>query len=120
MSISQKGTEPTLDDDVNLSELAKLTESYTGADLAGLVQQAARQSLKDSLANEDISDKNKDEEEKVLKVNKKHFSLALQNLRPSISKEVRTFKSDFYLKKKGKYVRKILTNKQIIPGQNQI
>jgi ribosome biogenesis ATPase len=66
--------------------LAQLTDSYTGADLAGLVRQAALQSLKDSITQTDANEIVVDDD---LKVNKNHFTKALRNLRPSVSKEVR-------------------------------
>ena len=83
MIILQQGKQPILDDDVNLEELAQLTESFTGADLAGLVRQASLQALRDSLKFESAS-----EEEIDLKVHKQHFMSALQQMRPSVSTEV--------------------------------
>lgn len=83
MMILQQGKQPILDADVNLEELAQLTDSFTGADLAGLVRQASLQALRDSI-NIDTS-----ETEIDLSVHKKHFVLALQHMRPSVSTEVK-------------------------------
>lgn len=72
-----------MSDDVNLEELAEQTDSFTGADLAGLVRQASLQALRDSLLVEVTNEADVD-----LSVNKKHFVLALKHLRPSVSSEV--------------------------------
>lgn len=83
MMFLQQGKQPVLDEDVNLEELAQLTESFTGADLAGLVRQASLQALRDSLKLESVP-----EEELDLKVHKQHFMSALHQMRPSVSTEV--------------------------------
>lgn len=83
-ALTKKGKEPPLSDDVSLEELSKLTESYTGADLAGLVRQASLQALKDSLLISNESELN-------LTVNKEHFKQALKQLRPSVSADVSLF-----------------------------
>ncbi|XP_055315332.1 nuclear valosin-containing protein-like isoform X1 [Sitodiplosis mosellana] len=79
---TKQGKQPILDDDVNLEELAQLTDSFTGADLAGLVRQASLQALRDSLKFETTN-----ETEIDLTVHKQHFMLALQHMRPSVSTE---------------------------------
>lgn len=81
----QQGKQPVLSSDVDLNELAALTDSFTGADLAGLVRQASLQALRDSLQFETTP-----ENEIDLTVHKRHFILALQQLRPSVTSEVRT------------------------------
>lgn len=63
--------------------MAKLTDSFTGADLAGLVQQASLQALHESLTVEVASEADVD-----LSVHKRHFLVALKNARPSVSAEV--------------------------------
>lgn len=73
-------------DDVSLDELAELTASFTGADLAGLVREASLQSLQDSMETLDKSDSSEDD----LKVNKANFEVALKNLRPSVNEKVHT------------------------------
>lgn len=81
---SQQGKQPVLSDDVNLEELAQLTETFTGADLAGLVRQASLQALRESITVDTESDKDVD-----LTVKKRHFMAALLNLRPSVTAEVK-------------------------------
>ncbi len=58
--------------DVDLSDLAKKTEGYTGADLEGFVREAALLALR-----EDMESKN---------VKKKHFEEAFKKIKPSVSK----------------------------------
>jgi len=60
--------------DVNLEELAKRTEGYSGADLEALVKEAAMNALR-----EDINAK---------EVKAKHFEEALKKIPPSLSKEL--------------------------------
>lgn len=71
---------------MSLEEIAVLTKTYTGADLAGLVRQASFQALKESMVNESTSDTDIE-----LFVNKGHFLLALKHLRPSVSADVRDY-----------------------------
>lgn len=82
----QQGKQPVLSNDVDLEELSGLTDSFSGADLAGLVRQASLQALRDSLQFESIP-----ESEIDLSVNKRHFMLALQQLRPSVTSEVKNY-----------------------------
>ena len=63
-----------LDKNVPIEELAEKTEGYSGADLEGLVREAALIALKESGM-------------KVEKVEKKHFAQAMLKILPSISKE---------------------------------
>ncbi len=69
-----------LAEDVNLAELAKITNGYTGADLAALVREAALTAMR-----EDIN-------APVVKF--KHFEQALTRVRPSVTK----YMIDFYMK----------------------
>lgn len=82
-ALTKRGTEPTLAADVDLDELAVRTDSFTGADLAGLVRQASLQALKESIAKDVAADSSD-----ALEVHKQHFDLALKHLRPSVSPEV--------------------------------
>ncbi len=61
-----------LAEDVDLVELAKRTEGYTGADLAALVREAAMHALR-----EDINTRH---------VSMKHFEAALKKVKPSVTK----------------------------------
>lgn len=82
-ALTKRGTEPTLAADVSMEDLSVRTDSFTGADLAGLVRQASLQALKESISKETAIDSDAE-----LKVHKLHFDLALKNLRPSVSQEV--------------------------------
>ncbi|XP_036336819.1 nuclear valosin-containing protein-like isoform X2 [Rhagoletis pomonella] len=73
-------TRPELADDVDFAELAENSDGYTGADLAGLVRQAAMLALKESIQNPDSTD---------LRVRKEHFDQALKLLRPSVTPQDR-------------------------------
>jgi len=76
-----------LSKDVKLEALAKVTDGYTGADIEGLVREAAMIALR-----EDITSK---------EVGKKHFDEALTKIKPSISKStIQVYKKieDDYLK----------------------
>lgn len=76
---------PAFADDVNVEELAELTDNFTGADLAGLVRQASLQALKDSVSNQmDNSDTNENDD---LRVTRKHFLNAIGQTKPSVSCE---------------------------------
>jgi len=58
--------------DVNISELAKKTIGYTGADLEGFVREAALLALRENIENKQVK--------------KKHFEEALNKIRPSVTK----------------------------------
>jgi transitional endoplasmic reticulum ATPase len=62
-----------LAEDVDLLEIAKKTEGYTGADLAAVCKEAALATLREA--------------GKPTKVTKKHFEQALQIVKPSVTKE---------------------------------
>ncbi|MEM4475417.1 MAG: AAA family ATPase, partial [Fervidicoccaceae archaeon] len=62
-----------LDKDVDLEEIATLTEGYSGADLAALVREAGLRALRENMA--------------ASKVSRRHFDEALQTVKPSLSKE---------------------------------
>jgi len=66
---------------VNLKELAKKTEGYSGADLEALVREAAMTALRE--------DKNTKE------VREKHFAKAMEAIRPSLNKKIIDFYSRF-------------------------
>jgi ribosome biogenesis ATPase len=72
---------PPLKADVDLNEIASMTNGYTGADLDGLIRQASLQALKESIDSEDTSNE--------LSVGRAHFMNALKKLRPSVNEQVR-------------------------------
>jgi transitional endoplasmic reticulum ATPase len=59
--------------DVNISELAKGTEGFTGADLEAFTREAAMIALRENLKSD--------------KVYKKHFNKAIEKIKPSVTKE---------------------------------
>ncbi|MEM0480609.1 MAG: CDC48 family AAA ATPase [Candidatus Aenigmatarchaeota archaeon] len=71
--------------DVDLKEIARKTENYSGADLEALVREAAILALREAI------EKNKDPKE----VRMKHFEIALEKVKPSISKEMIEFYKRF-------------------------
>ena len=58
--------------DVSLSDLAKKTQGYTGADLEALTREAAMLSLREDMESKQVK--------------KKHFEEALKKIKPSVSK----------------------------------
>lgn len=79
-ALTKNGSKPELAEDVDFSEIALLTNGYTGADLAGLVRQASLQTLKESI----------DDGHDDLKVRKVHFIDAIKKLKPSVGDQVRS------------------------------
>ncbi|MEZ0319146.1 MAG: AAA family ATPase, partial [Pyrobaculum sp.] len=67
-----------LGDDVNLEELAKRTEGYTGADIAALVREAAMLALRETI---------KERATRAKPVSASHFEEALKRIPPSLSLE---------------------------------
>ena len=76
-----------LDDSVDLEELAKELDGYTGADLESLVREAAMIALR-----EDMDTK---------KVKKDHFLKAMEKVRPSVSKS----DQERYMEMESKYLK---------------
>jgi len=73
--------------DVKLKEISEVTEGYTGADIEGLVREAAMISLRESIDSKEVK--------------KKHFDEALKKVKPSVNKstiEVYKKVEDTYLK----------------------
>ena len=62
-----------LDKDVNLDELAKKTDSYTGADIAGLCREAGMNAIREDPKND--------------KVTMKHFLKALKEMKPTLEEK---------------------------------
>ncbi len=77
--------------DVDLEELAKRTEGYTGADIASLVNTAALIALREHV------EKYKDPKEAIkhkgeLKITMKHFEKAFEKVKPPDTKEMEKYK----------------------------
>lgn len=91
-ALTKNRSQPPLAEDVELGLLARLTEGYTGADLAGLVRQASLQTLKDSIdacdggAQEEGSSEEAEEQQLVVEL--RHFQEAIRNIKPSVNEEV--------------------------------
>lgn len=100
-AVTKNRTKPVLAEDVDLEELAAKTDGYTGADLAGLVRQAAMLALKESINKPDIPLDD-------ICVRKEHFTEALSLLRPSVTLQDRKI----YDKLKEKYAAPRLTKEQ--------
>ncbi|MEN2974686.1 MAG: CDC48 family AAA ATPase [Candidatus Caldarchaeales archaeon] len=62
-----------LSDDVDLSKLASITEGYTGADIEAVCREAAILAMRENI--------------NVEKVSMRHFMMALEKIKPSISSE---------------------------------
>jgi transitional endoplasmic reticulum ATPase len=69
---------PLEEDDVNLEELARLTEGYTGADIAAVCREATMIALREVYATTGSL--------QVVKVSRRHFLEALSKIPPSLSK----------------------------------
>jgi len=67
--------------DVNLEELAKVTEGFSGADLEALCKEAAMNALRENI--------------KAKEVKKKHFDEALKKMTPSITKDIISYYEKF-------------------------
>jgi SpoVK/Ycf46/Vps4 family AAA+-type ATPase len=61
----------SIDSDVNLDELAKKTDGYTGADIEGVCREAGMNAIR----------------ENAERVGAKHFEAALETVKPTISKQ---------------------------------
>ncbi|XP_053690106.1 nuclear valosin-containing protein-like [Sabethes cyaneus] len=86
-ALTKNCTQPPLAEDVDLNVIARLTEGYTGADLAGLVRQASLQTLKDSIAACSSEDNQTADSEEQLKVAMNHFQAAIRSVKPSVNEE---------------------------------
>ncbi len=80
-----------LSDDVDIEELAKRTEGYTGADIASLVNTAALIALREHV------EKYKDPKEAIkhkdeLKISMKHFEKAFEKVKPLGTKEMERYR----------------------------
>ena len=76
-----------LAEDVNLRELAKRTEGYSGADIEALVREAALTAMRRVMAElpSEVVEEESEEFLERLKVSKRDFEAALKKVRPSIT-----------------------------------
>src|SRR5216110_1249492 len=79
-----------LAEDVNLDELARKTDGYTGADIASLANTGVMLALREHISKaKDPEDAKK--RAKGLKVAKRHFDEALQKIKPMSSAELKMY-----------------------------
>jgi transitional endoplasmic reticulum ATPase len=79
-----------LAEDVNLDELARKTDGYTGADIASLANTGVMLALREHISKaKDPEDAKK--RAKGLKVAKRHFDEALQKIKPMSSEELKMY-----------------------------
>jgi transitional endoplasmic reticulum ATPase len=75
-----------LAEDVNLDELAEMSEGYSGADIEAVCREAGmlaiREKLITGLSKEDVN-----KIAKEIKITKEHFEKAMEKIRPSLTKE---------------------------------
>jgi transitional endoplasmic reticulum ATPase len=83
LKIQTKGV--PIDKDVTLEDIAEKTEGYSGADLEGLVREAAMLTLRESIIG------NKEPK----KVTKKQFDKVMSGIRPSVPKKLSKWYEDF-------------------------
>lgn len=77
-------------DDVNLDELARRTDGYTGADIASVANTAVMLALREHISKaKDPEDAKK--RAKGLKVAKRHFDEALQKIKPMSREELKMY-----------------------------
>ena len=79
-----------LTDDVNLDDLARKTDGYTGADIASLANTGVMLALREHISKaKDPEDAKK--RAKGLKVAKRHFEEALQKIKPMRTEELKMY-----------------------------
>jgi transitional endoplasmic reticulum ATPase len=79
-----------LADDVNLDDLARKTDGYTGADIASLANTGVMLALREHISKaKDPEDAKK--RAKGLKVAKRHFDEALQKIKPMSTEELKMY-----------------------------
>ncbi|WP_456321568.1 CDC48 family AAA ATPase [Palaeococcus sp. (in: euryarchaeotes)] len=83
-----------LSEDVNLKEIAKMTEGYSGADLEALVREAALMTLRRAIAGREMEELG-DELLERLRVRKKDFEEAMKKIKPSITKYMLEYYENF-------------------------
>ncbi|TMI63863.1 CDC48 family AAA ATPase [Candidatus Bathyarchaeota archaeon] len=76
--------------EVNLDDLAKMTDGYTGADIASVANTAVMLALKEHI----MKSKNPEEAQKTaksVKVSRRHFQEALEKIKPISSQELQAY-----------------------------
>ncbi|MBS7287324.1 MAG: CDC48 family AAA ATPase [Candidatus Freyarchaeota archaeon] len=75
-----------LDSDVNLDEMAALTEGYTGADIAAVCNEAVMLAIREYINDGKVDEKTEDFSK--FKIRKVHFEKALEKVRPIPKKQL--------------------------------
>jgi transitional endoplasmic reticulum ATPase len=73
-------------EDVNLSQLADMTDGYVGADIEGICREAAMLALRE-IVTPGIGRKDIEEKAGEIKISKKHFERAVRRVKPTTSRE---------------------------------
>jgi transitional endoplasmic reticulum ATPase len=81
-----------LDSDVDIKELATITEGYVGSDIESICREAAMLSLRENFDNE--------------KVSKRHFLSAMEKVKPTVNEDMIDFYNRVQEKLKGGSIRK--------------
>ncbi len=82
-----------LAEDVNIDELAKRTEGYTGADIAAVCNEATMLAIREYILTKakDGKELNREDIKKNLKVTMKHFEEALKKIKPTGKRELKKY-----------------------------
>ncbi|HET8686744.1 MAG TPA: ATPase, partial [Methanosarcina sp.] len=75
-----------LAEDVNLSELADMTEGYVGADIEGICREAAMLALRE-IVTPGVGRKDIERRAGEVRISKKHFERAIRRVKPTTSRE---------------------------------
>ena len=78
--------EKPLAEDVNLSELADMTEGYVGADIEGICREAAMLALRE-IVIPGVARKDIEKRAGEIRISKRHFERAVRRVKPTISRE---------------------------------
>jgi transitional endoplasmic reticulum ATPase len=75
-----------LAEDVNLSDLADMTEGYVGADIEGICREAAMLALRE-IVTPGVGRKDIEKRAGEVRISKKHFERAIRRVKPTTSRE---------------------------------
>lgn len=75
-----------LADDVNLSELADMTDGYVGADIEGICREAAMLALRE-VVTPGVSRYDIEKRAGEIRISKRHFERAIRRVKPTTSRE---------------------------------
>jgi len=84
-----------LAEDVNLRELARKLEGYTGADIAALAREAAMNALRRAVAKTSKVEEQSEEFLETLRVSRRDFEEAMKKIKPSVTKYMMDYYKQF-------------------------